>query len=99
MAIESQIEKLMSRLDIDEETAKNMLDDAADAILSKRYPFGERPGELPVQFHGLQLRLATVYFNKIGAEGESAHSEAGVSRSYESEETLLRGVTPLGAVL
>jgi hypothetical protein len=36
-------------------------------------------------------------FNKRGAEGETAHSENGVSRSYSSasvSEELLREITP-----
>ena len=45
----------------------------------------------------LQIRIAVEMFNKRGAEGEIAHSENGVSRSYASanvSEDLLKEITP-----
>ena len=100
MASGGQLEALMRRIpDADESDLENALDDAEDEIFSRRYPFCNRPDSLPDKYKGLQLRVAVALYNKRGAEGESAHSEAGVSRTYESVDDLLRNVTPLGAVL
>ena len=45
----------------------------------------------------LQFRIAMDLYNKIGAEGEKAHSENGISRTYESSwisSQLLSEVVP-----
>ena len=100
MATQAQLEKLKNRIpDAIVSDLESALDDAEDAILSKRYPFGNRPDKLDSRYYGLQIRIAVVLYNKIGAEGESAHSENGVSRTYESLDELLKEITPLGAVL
>lgn len=43
-----------------------------------------------------QLRLAVIYCNQMGVEGQSAHSEGGVSRSFsalpESMQVLLQSL-------
>lgn len=101
MYTSAQLEKLRNRLpDADNNDLIASLDDAESAILNRRFPFakGDMPPLEPKYFN-LQLRLAVVLYNKIGAEGESAHSEAGVSRTYESLESLLREVTPMGVVM
>lgn len=95
-----QLDKLKAR--IPEATDAQLtaaLDDAASAIMNKRNPFAGETFLLEEKYYGLQIRLAVVLYNKIGAEGESAHSEAGVSRQYEKIDELLKEVTPLGAVL
>lgn len=75
------------------------LEVAADVILSRAYPFG-----IPVDLYGvperwqvLQCEVAAYLINRRGAEGETAHSENGISRSYESAgvpESMLRGIVP-----
>lgn len=95
-----QLENLKKRIpSASENDLVLALEDAKDAILARRYPFGDRSGNLETRYLGLQIRLAVVLYNKRGAEGESAHTENGVSRSYESADDLLKEVTPLGAVL
>jgi len=57
---------------------------------------------LEPQYLDLQYRIATDLYNKAGAEGETSHSENGVSRSYESSwisQQLLNEVTPMCGVL
>ena len=52
---------------------------------------------LPTALEGAQLDIAVSAWGKRGAEGESAHSEGGVSVTYESLspalQALLRGYT------
>ena len=57
---------------------------------------------LEPQYLDLQYRIAIDLYNKTGAEGETSHSENGVSRSYESSwisQQLLNEVTPMCGVL
>ena len=48
-----------------------------------------------------QVEIAVYLMNKRGAEGESAHSENGVSRTYENGDvpaSMLRGIVPMVGV-
>lgn len=54
------------------------LEDAKDTILELTHL-----SELPASLLGTQVDLAIIYFNKQGIEGQTAHSEGGVSRSFE----------------
>lgn len=39
-----------------------------------------------------QLKLSLAMYNRNGDEGKSSASEGGVSDTYESEETILKGI-------
>lgn len=94
------------KLRIPEEENELILDDcllsAAHIIRSKRNPFGDGTEAIEPKYHDLQLRIAVELYNKMGIEGESAHSENGVSRTYENagiSESLLAEITPLARVV
>lgn len=77
------------------------LDDAKEAILTRRYPFGVPEGaEVPPMYERLQCRLAAEMFLRRGAEGEESHNEDGVNRKYASAdfEPLLRNVMQIAKV-
>ena len=76
---------------------------AGQKILEKVYPFGiptdeeGNPVEVPSKYHWTQIEVANFLVNKIGAEGETFHSENGVQRTYEKAsvpESMLRNVVP-----
>ena len=99
-----QLERLKIR--ITENTNDNelvdILESAKAVILSRRFPFGEWPAEIEDKYKDLQIRIAVEMFNKRGAEGETAHSENGVSRTYASanvSEDLLKEITPKAGVV
>lgn len=77
------------------------LDDAEESILNRRYPFGI-PEEacVPKEYERLQCRLAYEMYLRRGAEGETDHSEDGVSRKYASAdyEEILRNVIQIAKV-
>lgn len=75
------------------------LQEAQSEILSRRFPYGDYPEEFPKEYENLAVKLAVVLYNKMGAEGETAHSENGVSRSYEEISTLLSTVVPKVGVI
>ncbi len=95
----TQLERLKIRIteNATDEELEDILESAKAVILSRRFPFGDWPEELENKYKDLQIRIAVEMFNKRGAEGETAHSENGVSRSYSSasvSEELLREITP-----
>ena len=80
------------------------LDQARAVILQYAYPYGVPASvtDVPPQYEHLQLDIAAYKLNKRGAEGETAHSENGVSRSYEDADipkSMLRQIVPLAGVL
>lgn len=89
----------LTETNLDEEMLSLYLDMAADAILARAYPFDspERMRMLPERYHRLQCEIAAYLINRRGAEGETAHSENGISRTYESAaipESMLRQIVP-----
>ena len=68
-------------------------------VLNRRYPFGVPDGAtVPTQYEHTQLQIAVELFSKMGAEGQTAHSENGISRTYESagvSASLLKRIIPI----
>lgn len=96
----TQLERLRIRItenNISDIELEDILESAKAVILSRRFPFGDYPLEIEDRYKDLQIRIAVEMINKMGAEGEIAHSENGISRSYSSagvSEELLREITP-----
>ena len=100
----TQLERLKIRIteNTTDEELEDILESAKAVILSRRFPFGELPDEIESRYKDLQIRIAVEMFSKRGAEGEVAHSENGISRTYASanvSEELLREITPKGGVV
>ena len=100
----TQLERLKIRIteNVTDDELEDILESAKAVILSRRFPFGEQPAEIEDKYKDLQIRIAVEMFSKRGAEGETAHSENGVSRSYASasvSEDLLREITPKAGVI
>ena len=100
----------------DERVFLDCLETAKNAILARRYPFHPWPTRkvkaedgsvteetyLEPRYDDLLYRVAVDLYNKTGAESELAHTENGVSRTYESSwisEQLLPEVVPLVGVI
>ena len=64
---------------------------AAEAmILNKMYPFGYEDGtEIPTRYDRLQVKLAIELYSQRGAEGQSSHSENGISRTWPTVSRIL----------
>ena len=70
---------------------------AEGKILERLYPYDHSKETLPTRYVGKQIEIAVYLYNKQGAEGQTAHSENGVSRTYGSAdvpESMLRGIAP-----
>lgn len=75
---------------------------AGSKICRKAFPFDSSILDVPKQYEYLQVEIAVYLLNKRGAEGETAHSENGISRTYEDGDippTLLRQIVPVCGVL
>ena len=84
-----------------EEVLLAYLDIAGRKILNRAYPFGTDETEVPTRYSFLQCEIASYLLNKRGAEGQTGHSENGISRSYESAdvpESMLGAITPMTGV-
>jgi hypothetical protein len=98
----AQLDRLKTMLQIsgngEDGLLQELLESAKYAILSRRYPFGGIPDEFDNRYSDLQVRIAMHLYNKIGIEGQTGHSENGISRSFEEgdiPESLLGQVVPL----
>ena len=78
------------------------IESAKHAILSRRFPYGEYPDDVEPRYKDLQYRLAIEIYNRQGAEGETAHSENGISRTYDgawASSQLLNEIVPFAGVV
>ena len=75
---------------------------AEEALLKRRYPFGytEEQAENAKKFYSENIEKAFIdKWNKIGADNEASHSEAGVSRTYLDFEKYFLDVVPVAKVM
>lgn len=81
-----------------------LVEQAEGIVLNKRYPFGIPEGAtVPSHYEHIQMQIAVELFSKMGAEGQTAHNENGINRTYEAADvspSLLRRIVPLvGSVM
>ena len=88
---------------ISPDTASNellgvLIKQAEGIVLNRRYPFGQpENATVEARFEHVQVKIALELYAKMGAEGQTAHSENGINRSYETADvspSLLRQITP-----
>lgn len=75
---------------------------AGQKIINRAYPYDDTVTEVPRRYGVLQCDIAKYLLNKRGADGETAHSENGVDRTYENAdvpESLMCEVIPNVGVL
>lgn len=66
---------------------------ARGLILNKMYPFGyPEETEVPARYEQLQIQLAVELYSQRGAEGQTSHSENGISRSWPEKNRILAQV-------
>ena len=75
---------------------------AGAKIIAKAYPYKNDVTEVPSQYHYLQVEIAAYMLNKRGAEGQTSHTENGITRQYESGDvpaSMLKVITPYCGVI
>lgn len=58
--------------------------------------------KVPPRYEHLQIEAAVYFLNKRGGEGETIHSENGITRHYETGDlpaTLVKQIAPLCGVI
>lgn len=87
--------------DLDEDTTDPLLemylDIAGQKILDRLYPFDNSQLTIPKRYEFKQLEIAQYLYLKRGAEGQTAHNEGGMNRTYESADvppSLMKDIVP-----
>lgn len=85
-----------------DEVLSSFLNLAGSKIIAKAYPYKDKVNEVPTKYHYLQVEIAAYMLNKRGAEGQTSHTENGITRQYENADvpaSMLRAVTPYCGVI
>ena len=95
----SRFEVLISPDTASTELINHLLWQAEGIVLSRRYPFGVPVGaSVSIAYEHIQLQIAVELYSKMGAEGQTAHNENGVNRTYEAADispSLLKRIVPV----
>lgn len=70
---------------------------AGGKIINRAYPYDSSVTDVPTEYETLQCEIAAYMLNKRGAEGQTQHTENGISRQYENADvpaSMLKAVTP-----
>lgn len=104
MTQEEKLKALNAMLDEpeSEDVLSTYLSFAGRKILNRLYPFRDDVDEVPAKYHELQCEAALYMLNKRGAEGETAHNENGINRTYGAADlpaSMLKQITPMCGVI
>lgn len=89
MTDEEKLATLRKKLDegdtVSDAIANTYLAAAEKAVINLVYPFGDVSEKtMPERYEYEQIEIAAYMLNKRGAEGETAHTEGGTSRTFET---------------
>lgn len=88
MTNEEKLAKLRLMLDEGDDTsdaiANAYLAAAEKAVINIAFPYGNGTEVMPEKYEYEQIEIAAYMLNKRGAEGETAHTEGGTSRTFET---------------
>ena len=90
------LEALVGRSETDD-VLSTYLKIAGNKIIARAYPYDSEVTEVPSRYATLQVEIAAYLLNKRGAEGQTSHSENGITRMYENADipsSMLKVVTP-----
>lgn len=95
----AMVKVMVDDSDADDALITVYLEDAKAAMLRRRYPFGI-PDGADITDEMLQVKLASRYYLRRGGDGEKAHNENGINRTYGTvnDEDLLMEITPFAKV-
>lgn len=105
--IQSIFEKLKTYFESDENYNESLLlsivaEKTDEVRAARKYPSYYTEDMIIEDLHCYSSNIyrgAKNAYAKIGAEGESSHSENGISRNYVSETAFLKGVVPIARTL
>jgi len=88
----SSLKELLGNPSVSDSILQFYLDCARDIICELR-----NTDMIELKYLTIQIRMAVEMYNKSGAEGQTAHSENGIARTYEKgdiSDSLLSKITP-----
>lgn len=78
-----------------DEVLDSVLATAEAMVLNKMYPFGyEDTAVVPSRYERVQIQLAAEIYSRRGAEGQTEHTENGISRRWAAESAVLKQIVP-----
>lgn len=88
----------------DESVISRYLDLAGEEVLNRWQPYRDPSVDLvvPPKYHTNQVRIATYMLDKRGAEGETSHTEGGITRNYGASDIpsgYFNGIVPMARAL
>lgn len=78
----TSLEKLKLQLGIKDSEQDDLLQLSLDDIEANILTWTNRI-KLPASLESIQRQIAVIQYNKQGIEGQTSHSEGGISRSFE----------------
>lgn len=97
------IENLMTYLgENNVEIVSLLVDLASQNVVNRRYPFGyteDQEMAAIYKYSNVVFRAVVYAYNMQGAEGQSSHSENGISRAYIDEDKLYAEIVPMCEVV
>jgi hypothetical protein len=103
------LENLKIYLKITDDTEDDLLSlflsMAENKVLNKRYPYGYTDEEKTAaieKYSDVVMDIAVFLYNKQGAEGQTGHSENGISRSYEKAgipDSFIQDIIPVAKLM
>lgn len=101
------VEKLQIRLKGTANVDADMLSEIVDSAINEIETIRNYPSDYTEdmiqsdmsRFYNNVYELALYDFNQIGAEGETGHTENGITRQYKDRNACLKGVRPISAVI
>ncbi len=88
----------------DSNSVEPFLELAKSAVVNRLYPFEDSAtfSDVPEKFHARTAEIACYLINKQGAEGETMHTENGVTRTYGGANippSYFVGITPYCGII
>lgn len=86
----------------DDTVVSTYLSISGNKILRRAYPYDDTKTVVPDKYAHTQVEIAVYLLNKRGAEGQTAHGENGISRSYEDGDvppSLMREIVPCAGLV
>lgn len=84
----TELRRMLEPATEDDAVLLSYLGQAREMIVTRMYPYASEEeleyATVPKRFEYKQVRIALYLLNKRGAEGETSHSENGISRRYRN---------------
>ena len=104
MTVEEKLAALKIAISPDveaDDVLSSLLSEAEALVLNRMYPFGyPEKTTVPARYERIQIGVAVELYGKRGAEGQTAHKENGIDRTWGEKSALLNRIVPhMGSVI